>query len=341
MATTPGMARTAATAGTLKAAAEHGFRRGAQAPLFAWTFGSQVGTMAPMIELLHTFLARTPALLWAGLLVVFVGLELALRRGVPWAARWPNLLNGVVVLLTIFAAAPLIGLTFLGVRRVLGLGPAPVVLDEGYPGAAVLGGVAFLLLYDLGYYAFHRLQHANRWLWRFHAVHHSDTRMNASTYVRQHFLENVFQALLILLPLLLLVQVSPATAAWAAGVTAAIQFFAHADLPIHYGPLSRVLLSPLLHRVHHSSNAQESGANFASTFPLWDVVFGTYRPPTPVARTGLHDGRTMDGFGALVWGPFRTTPATPETCHSDTEWNEHGLRACRLPPHSLGPLHEP
>lgn len=283
-----------------------------------------------MNELIASSMTHTPALLWAAFLLVFIVLERVLRRGIPWSARWPNLASGATVLLSIFAGAPVIGLLFLGSRQMLGLGPAPIVLDKGYPGASFVGIVAFLFLYDLGYYIFHRFQHTTPWLWRFHAVHHSDTRMNTSTYMRQHVLEYVFQSLLILLPLLLVVQISPMTAMWAAIITAAVQFFVHADLPIHYGPLSRVLLSPMAHRVHHSNQDEQSNSNFSSLFPFWDILFGTYSPPVVVSQTGLHNGERMDDIRSFLCGYSQKKQAV-KLKHNNT-----GLRpAKKLPPASV------
>jgi sterol desaturase/sphingolipid hydroxylase (fatty acid hydroxylase superfamily) len=67
-----------------------------------------------------------------------------------------------------------------------------------------------------------------------------------------------------------------------------------------------LFISPRLHRVHHSADRAESDSNYASMFPLWDVVFGTYRPPSPrPERTGLHSGERLPGLWPLLSWPFR------------------------------------
>ncbi|MFM2287703.1 MAG: hypothetical protein RL684_846 [Pseudomonadota bacterium] len=246
---------------------------------------------------------QTPALLWLAAMALFTLAELALRRAVSWRRRAVNVAAGAIVMLTILLTVPAVGAARAALYGSLGLvfNP-PFLLDLYMPPA--LAALTFLLVYDLGYYWFHRWQHASPLLWRVHAVHHSETDLNATSYARQHFLENVLQSFALMVPLLLLVTLTPTTFAWVAIISTFVQFFAHAALPIHFGPLSKLLISPRLHRVHHSSDRVESDSNYASMFPVWDVIFGTYRPPAPQARTGLHSGAAMLGLWSLVASPF-------------------------------------
>jgi sterol desaturase/sphingolipid hydroxylase (fatty acid hydroxylase superfamily) len=269
-----------------------------------------------MLDALRQFVNQTPLVLWLTAIAVFTVAELVAGQRIPWRRRMVNLVNGSVVLLVVFIAGPLVAATLHWLKHSTGLAYSPPFLLDLYVPYAPLAALIFLLAYDLGYYWFHRLQHAVPVLWRVHAVHHSETELNATSYVRQHFIENVLQSFAVMLPLLLVVSPMPRTLAWVALISAAVQFFAHAALPIDFGPLSAVLVSPRLHRIHHSSDRSESDSNFASTFPLWDVLFDTYRPPSSrPEHTGLHAGEHLLGIWPLLSAPFRRrqTTTTPMT----------------------------
>ncbi len=167
-------------------------------------------------------------------------------------------------------------------------------------GGAVI--VAGLVALDLFSYAMHRLEHDFDLLWRLHAVHHADTLVDASTGVRHHPVEVIVVALAggALFGALGL----PGWAMAAAGTLmlgwAMIQ---HADLP--WAPAvdraaSRVLVTPGLHRIHHSELARHHGANFGTLFSIWDRVFGTLLLPDGEAlRYGIgaagHDTAGLRG----------------------------------------------
>ena len=263
-------------------------------------------TSAPLGQLL----ALAPLLPWSLACAVAVGVEHATGASVRWADRRLNLIAGVWVFLAIICSQVLLIVLLTLIQRVAHISYFPIAFDRGYHGAAVAGVLIWLVLYDLAYYAFHRAQHSFAWLWRFHAVHHSDPAMNATTYARQHVLENVFQSVLILFPMLLLFQWSAATALAVGLISAALQFWIHADLPVHYGRWSVMLTGPLQHRWHHNRDPQHRDVNFASMFPWIDALFGTYRAPDSHTRveTGLFDGTTWnDMLGLLSADPVSRT----------------------------------
>jgi sterol desaturase/sphingolipid hydroxylase (fatty acid hydroxylase superfamily) len=137
--------------------------------------------------------------------------------------------------------------------------------------------VAFLLL-DFLYYAVHRCQHAVPFLWRFHALHHSDPDVDVTTSVRHHPIEYVLAAGFYWLAVLALdvpvfVVMSHALAVFAAAAVT----HGNTRLP---GWLDR-LLQPVvitldLHLVHHSVSLDEANANFGAVLSVWDRLFGTY-----------------------------------------------------------------
>jgi sterol desaturase/sphingolipid hydroxylase (fatty acid hydroxylase superfamily) len=139
-----------------------------------------------------------------------------------------------------------------------------------------------LVCLDLLSYAWHRANHRVAVLWRFHRVHHLDQAPNCSTAVRFHPGE-----LLLSLPLRL-----GAVLVLGAPVEAVVAFeivFAWSNVLEHGNfdvarrlerGLARVLITPAMHRLHHSSDRDELDTNFGTVFALWDRLFGTYRPST-------------------------------------------------------------
>jgi sterol desaturase/sphingolipid hydroxylase (fatty acid hydroxylase superfamily) len=142
--------------------------------------------------------------------------------------------------------------------------------------------VQFLLhvaVIDFLYYWTHRAQHRFALLWRLHELHHSDPSFNVTTTLRVHWLEELMKLVTVLLPAALLVDAPagvPTLLVWAGAMWL---FFIHANARIGFGPLDRVLVSPAVHRVHHSTEPAHHDRNFAAYFSFWDVLFGTYHAP--------------------------------------------------------------
>ena len=159
---------------------------------------------------------------------------------------------------------------------------------------------------DLAIYFQHRLFHAVPVLWRLHRVHHTDPEVDVTTGVRFH-------------PVEMLLSVgfkAGAVAVLGPPVVAVILFevvlnagslFSHANLRLPAvvdRPLRAVLVTPDMHRVHHSADPTETNTNFGFTLSWWDRLFGTYRRQP---RSG-HDAMAIgvDGFsGHVVLGLYR------------------------------------
>lgn len=141
--------------------------------------------------------------------------------------------------------------------------------------AALIAGVLFA---DLLMYAIHRVEHRIFLLWRFHAVHHADTDVDVTTAFRQHpgqFLLNSFVVTFVLLGLGAPVWLLPIYSL----ILVSIMPFQHMNSRMP-GRLERlvgfVVVTPGMHRVHHSMYAQHYEANFGAVFSFWDRLFGTY-----------------------------------------------------------------
>jgi sterol desaturase/sphingolipid hydroxylase (fatty acid hydroxylase superfamily) len=140
-----------------------------------------------------------------------------------------------------------------------------------------------LLLLDYTLYVWHVLTHRVPLLWRFHAVHHIDLDLDASTAVRFHFGEltvstpwRVAQVLLI--------GVSPLTLSiWQTGLLMSILFH-HSNVQLPIGVerrIGRVFVTPRMHGIHHSQVRDETDSNWSSGLTLWDSLHGTLRLNVP------------------------------------------------------------
>src|SRR5262245_55428995 len=125
----------------------------------------------------------------------------------------------------------------------------------------------------------HYLMHKVPLFWRLHRVHHLDTEMDVSTTVRFHPLEFA-AALLIGIPLVLVFGLTLWILLLYELLDAVVTLFSHANmrLPMAVDRVLRfIIVTPDLHRIHHSSWQPETDSNFSAVFPIWDIVFGTFR----------------------------------------------------------------
>ncbi len=145
--------------------------------------------------------------------------------------------------------------------------------------------VAFVLL-DLTLYCWHRACHVFPWLWCLHKVHHSDPVVNVSTAFRLHFLE-VLLTTLVRGGFILVTGVDAALVLMAETAIALAVMLHHANLHLPGERwLSRLLVVPSLHRLHHSVLRREHDRNFGLVFSLWDRLLGTLAQGEP-QRIGL------------------------------------------------------
>jgi sterol desaturase/sphingolipid hydroxylase (fatty acid hydroxylase superfamily) len=173
--------------------------------------------------------------------------------------------------------------------------------------------VGAILAIDLLHYVTHRACHAFPWLWRAHVLHHSDPDFDFTLEFRFHPFETVFRwgAELVLIYLL---APPPFSVAVSEILVLASGFFTHANVRLP-GRLERVLrwalITPELHRVHHSMDQRDQGRNLGAIFVWWDRWFGTYQNRVAGESDALKFG--VEGVGAeesmrplhFIAAPFR------------------------------------
>ena len=147
------------------------------------------------------------------------------------------------------------------------------------------GALAFILLMDFAEFAFHRMQHMIPFMWRMHALHHSDPNMNASTAVRHFWGDQLLKAVSVW-PLCWLILKPTPMIILAYLVVSFYHFFVHANLRVDFGRYSWLINGPAYHRRHHSIEPRHFNCNYAALFPIFDVLFGSYRRPDGYPSTG-------------------------------------------------------
>jgi sterol desaturase/sphingolipid hydroxylase (fatty acid hydroxylase superfamily) len=167
------------------------------------------------------------------------------------------------------------------------------------PWAMALATAVYAFVWDFFQYWSHRAQHVVCWLWPAHALHHDDDRVNTTTTLRSTLWAGVLGFVVVQVPTAIVCGVDLLTIYGAYLLFATWGFVNHANVRASFGPLTPVISGPQLHRVHHGRSPQYHNSNYAAFFPLWDVVFRTYRAPAPgeFPATGLAD-RTPRPLGA-------------------------------------------
>jgi sterol desaturase/sphingolipid hydroxylase (fatty acid hydroxylase superfamily) len=154
---------------------------------------------------------------------------------------------------------------------------------------AWLGVAAAVVALDLAVYFQHVLFHAVPLLWRLHRMHHADLEFDVTTGLRFHPVE-------VALSMVVKAGVVAALGAPALAVLIfevllnATSMFNHGNVRLPMGvdrALRWIVVTPDMHRVHHSIEPPETNSNFGFNLPWWDRLFGTYRPQPAAGHAGM------------------------------------------------------
>ena len=184
--------------------------------------------------------------------------------------------------------------------------------------------VIAVLLLDLAIYWQHRLMHGVPLLWRLHRLHHSDTGFDVTTGLRFHPFE---MALSLVYKLALVAALgAPALAVLVlALLLSAGALFTHADFalpPALDRRLRWLLVTPSMHRIHHSTWRPETDSNYGFHLSIWDRLFGSYRAqpraPEEAMPIGLGYFRSQreQSLQSLLLQPFRPQPSSEHDPHA-------------------------
>ncbi|MFW8601370.1 sterol desaturase family protein [Desulfobacterota bacterium M19] len=234
---------------------------------------------------------RLRIIFFFGILILVAGYEFISpkrRLSVSKAGRWGNNLS--IIFLNSFIVKLLFPIT------ALSLAAAAARNNWGlfhYLNMPLWAEIIFaILLLDLIIYLQHLMFHATPLLWRLHMVHHADLDIDVTTGLRFHPIEIIISMLIKM----------AAVAALGPPVSAVLAFeiilngtamFNHGNisLPRFFDRFLRLLVvTPDMHRVHHSVSIRETNSNFGFSFPWWDRIFGTYRSQPALGHQGMSIG---------------------------------------------------
>ncbi len=215
-----------------------------------------------------------------GLFLLFAALETLWpkrARTQPRARRW--ITNWALVVIDSFALRALaLLLPLLAVGAAIDAGQSQVGIFNVLAWNPWIEAAIAISILDLAIWLQHLITHKVPILWRLHRVHHSDRDMDVTTAIRFHPVEILLS---MALKIGLVYAIGPA--AWAVVVFEIIlngtALFNHANIKLSPGldrAVRRVLVTPDMHRIHHSSKREEHDSNYGFSISLWDRLFGTY-----------------------------------------------------------------
>lgn len=228
------------------------------------------------------------------LVALWEGLRPRRSPTAPLAQRWLH--NGLLFLCLmglsrLLVPATAVGAALFAQQQGWGLLPAPDQATAVHYVAAVLG-------LDLLRYALHRLMHRVPVLWRMHRTHHTDRDVDLSTAFRFHPLEMVSQSAVNGAAVLALGLSPGAVIAYEAGAFL-VNAFSHGNGCMGARAerwLRWLIVTPDMHRVHHSREPAEYNANLGAMFSIWDRLFGTYVAQPAAGHEAIELG--VPGFDA-------------------------------------------
>ena len=165
-----------------------------------------------------------------------------------------------------------------------------------------------VLLLDFLIYWQHRVFHQVPWLWRLHRMHHSDLLLDASSALRFHPLE-IALSMALKMGFVVALGAPPLAVVLFEIALNGTALFNHANWNIKNWdhPLQKILVTPDMHRIHHSSVVAETNSNYGFCLSIWDQMFGSYRHRSDPEEIGLKEFRSPreQKFISLMTQPFQ------------------------------------
>lgn len=269
--------------------------------------------MGSGLALLALLLAAGASQAWAPYIAILVAgpMVIVAERCLPYRTEWQpsssDLVDDGLYLALVQVAWPMTLAWMLVWLAQAWLGGAAAPLDiwpRHWPIWAQL--LAKIAIGDFLRYWLHRAAHTWTPLWRLHAVHHQPEKLYSTNVFRFHPAEKALQLMLDTLPFVL-VGIGPEVLAYYFVFYALSGLFQHSNCDVRLGWLNYLVSGPEVHRWHHSRKIGESNANYAHSFVVWDLLFGTYFRPAgvEVTRLGLLEQDYPRRFLGQLTAPFR------------------------------------
>ena len=249
-----------------------------------------------------------------GLFAVFATLEaFAPRRERVQTrkARWFTNLS-ITVLDTLALRALALALPFLAVGAALDAGRMGWGLFNQLGWPVWIEVVLAILLLDFAIWAQHLVTHKVPLFWRFHRVHHADRDFDVTTALRFHPVE-ILASMLLKIGLVYLLGPAAVAVVLFEIILNGTALFNHSNLRLPLGldrAVRLILVTPDMHRVHHSVHRAEHDSNYGFALSIWDRIFGTYIPQPKAGHEAMEVGLQWqdDRPAKLGWAlglPFR------------------------------------
>lgn len=247
-------------------------------------------------------------IIFLGIFVFLALLELVSPRRKLRYSKWQRWLNNLAlstfntILVTLLVPIAGVGAALLAQEQRWGLFN---ILQM----PAWLSFLGFILLFDLAIYGQHRLFHLVPLLWRLHRVHHTDLDYDLTTGSRFHP-GSILISAGIKIGLVIVLGASVAAILFAEVILNATSMFNHSNIklpPALDAFLRRLIVTPDMHRVHHSVDEGEHNHNFGFNFSWWDRLFGSYleqpratHEDMAIGIEGMQDEKSIQFFRLLI-----------------------------------------
>ena len=249
-----------------------------------------------------------------GLFVVFAAIEYIFPRRIVaksktrrWITNWSVSVFNVLTLRLFSFALPLLAIGAAFDAQNLGIG-----LFNRLSLPFWVEFVLVILILDFFIWLQHLLTHKIEFLWRIHRVHHSDTEMDVSTAIRFHPIEIVLSMFFKVGLVYLLGPSALAVLVFEILLNASAMFnHANINIPPKLEKFLRLfIVTPDMHRIHHSSDRSEHDTNYGFALSIWDKLFGTYKVEPNLSHQEMEVGLRWQNdkptkFWWSIWLPFR------------------------------------
>jgi sterol desaturase/sphingolipid hydroxylase (fatty acid hydroxylase superfamily) len=261
----------------------------------------------------ETIIKLTPYVVGSAVLFSVLTIRFACNPGETWW-RSRDLVTDLSYwfVIPVFTRFLRIGLLVLGAALIFDIHGEKDIIDFFENGHGPLARLpfwfqtaAYLFVSDFMLYWIHRLFHGGGF-WKYHAVHHSSEEVDWISAARFHPV-NLSLGPVLVDVVLLLGGIPPAVLGILVPFNVLMSAFVHANLNWSLGPFKYVIASPVFHRWHHTALDRGGSKNFAGTFPIFDVVFGTFYLPEHElpSEYGIGDPSFPRSLGGQLLYPFK------------------------------------
>ena len=229
------------------------------------------------------------------------------------APRWASNLS--LVVLNIVMARLLVPITAVGAAVIAQTREWGLLHQVDWPSWVEV--VIAVLAFDLAIYLQHVMFHAIPALWRLHMIHHADLDFDVTTGLRFHTVEILISAFIKLAVIVVLGPSAVAVVSFEVLLNATAMFnHSNVRMTAWQDRLLRwIVVTPDMHRVHHSVIQRETNSNFGFNLPWWDVLLGTYRSQPAdgheqmtIGLPNMRDEMQVDRLPGILMLPFQSQP---------------------------------